>query len=247
MARLGELPFGRYYGGVDTTPLFVMLAGAYAERTGDLASSRGCGRRCWRPWAGSRARGFQRRRASSATPAAPRPGWRTRAGRTATIRSSTPTAATPHGPIALIEVQGYVYAALRAMAELAWRRGEPRRRRAGGAAPKALRDAVERLLDGGVGFYALALDGEGEPCRVRASNAGHLLFTGLPRPSARAGHEQLLSRGVRLGLGHSDACHGDAALQSHVLSQWLGLAARHRAVRGRAWHATASATACCSC
>ena len=31
MARLRELPFGRYYGGVDTTPLFVALAGAYAD------------------------------------------------------------------------------------------------------------------------------------------------------------------------------------------------------------------------
>jgi glycogen debranching enzyme len=37
MARLDEVPFGRYYGGVDTTPLFVMLAGAYEERTGDGA------------------------------------------------------------------------------------------------------------------------------------------------------------------------------------------------------------------
>src|SRR3569833_1924533 len=37
MAALGEIPFGRYYGCVDTTPLYVALAGAYAERTGDLA------------------------------------------------------------------------------------------------------------------------------------------------------------------------------------------------------------------
>jgi len=36
MALTQELPFGLYYGGVDTTPLFVMLAGAYADRTGDL-------------------------------------------------------------------------------------------------------------------------------------------------------------------------------------------------------------------
>ena len=34
MAPLGEVPFGRYYGSVDATPLFVMLAGAYYERTG---------------------------------------------------------------------------------------------------------------------------------------------------------------------------------------------------------------------
>ena len=37
MSAMRELPFGRYYGGVDTTPLFVMLAGAYARRTGEMA------------------------------------------------------------------------------------------------------------------------------------------------------------------------------------------------------------------
>ena len=37
MAALGEIPFGRYYGSVDATPLFVVLADAYFERTGDLA------------------------------------------------------------------------------------------------------------------------------------------------------------------------------------------------------------------
>ncbi len=36
MARLRELPFGLYYGGVDTTPLFLVLAAAYARRTGDM-------------------------------------------------------------------------------------------------------------------------------------------------------------------------------------------------------------------
>ncbi len=40
MAELGEVPFRRYYGSVDSTPLFVMLAGAYLERTGDLATLR---------------------------------------------------------------------------------------------------------------------------------------------------------------------------------------------------------------
>ena len=44
MADLGEVPFRRYYGSVDSTPLFVMLAGAYLERTGDLETVGGCGR-----------------------------------------------------------------------------------------------------------------------------------------------------------------------------------------------------------
>src|SRR5262249_13639799 len=36
MSALGEGPFGRYYGSVDSTPLFVLLAARYYERTGDL-------------------------------------------------------------------------------------------------------------------------------------------------------------------------------------------------------------------
>ena len=35
MAATKEIPFGRYYGSVDSTPLFVMLAGQYYQRTGD--------------------------------------------------------------------------------------------------------------------------------------------------------------------------------------------------------------------
>ena len=38
MARLGEVPFACYYGSVDSTPLFVLLAGLYFERTGDLTT-----------------------------------------------------------------------------------------------------------------------------------------------------------------------------------------------------------------
>ena len=35
MAALGEVPFGQYYGSVDATPLFIILARAYYERTAD--------------------------------------------------------------------------------------------------------------------------------------------------------------------------------------------------------------------
>ena len=99
--------------------------------------------------------------ASSTTRAAPRPGSPTRAGRTARIRSSTPTAATPTGPIALVEVQGYVYAAFRA-------HGRARRpaRRAAEAAPlerqgraRCGRAVEERFWIEELGTYAIALDG----------------------------------------------------------------------------------------
>jgi glycogen debranching enzyme len=40
MADLREVPFRRYYGSVDSTPLFVMLAGEYLDRTDDVETCR---------------------------------------------------------------------------------------------------------------------------------------------------------------------------------------------------------------
>ena len=99
MAALGEVPFGRYYGSVDATPLFVLLAGAYFERTGDRAlldgsSGRTSSARCrWIDDYGDRdGDGFVEYCA-----AVSRTGWSSRAGRTRTTRSSMPTARWPRG------------------------------------------------------------------------------------------------------------------------------------------------------
>ena len=110
---LGEVPFGRYYGSVDSTPLFVMLAGAYFERTGDRATSREL-------WPARRARArLDRATTATATATASSSTRRrsderpraARAGRTRTTRSSTRDGTLAEAPIALCEVQGYVYAA----------------------------------------------------------------------------------------------------------------------------------------
>ena len=85
--------------------------------------------------------------------------------------------AIPQGPIALVEVQGYAYAALMAMATLAARRGDRQRSAQWHSRAQQLLAAVEaRFWMDDMGFYAIALDGEGQLCRVRASNAGHLLL-----------------------------------------------------------------------
>src|SRR5207244_2503566 len=81
------------------------------------------------------------------------------------------------GPIALCEIQGYVYAAKRAAAALAAALDHPVRAAALWEEANALRRRVEEsfwLED--LGTYALALDGEKQACRVRTSNPGHLLF-----------------------------------------------------------------------
>jgi glycogen debranching enzyme len=204
MARLRELPFGRYYGGVDTTPLFVMLAGAYADRTGDqalvdelwpalLAAMQ------WIEGDGDSDRdGFVDYARGEATGLANQ-GWKD--------SEDSVFDAAGHdvvGPVALVEVQGYVFAAFRAMAELTARRGEPVDACAAWQAKseRLRREVEERFWVEEMGSYALALDGQGRPCRVRASNPGHLLFTGLPAPERGARvAAQLLGTAFRTGWG----------------------------------------------
>ncbi len=95
MAALREVPFAQYYGSVDSTPLFVLLAGLYVERTGDEGTLTELwpaieAALCWIDGAGDPDRdGFvEYQRASEQ-------GLATRAGRTPTTRSSTPTAVSP--------------------------------------------------------------------------------------------------------------------------------------------------------
>ncbi|MET3580491.1 glycogen debranching enzyme [Mesorhizobium robiniae] len=201
MAALRELPFGRYYGGVDTTPLYIHLACAYADRTGDMAFVDSlwpslCAAAEWTEEA-SRPTGFvtYQRAAESGLS---NQGWKD------SIDSVFHAdGRIPKGPIALVEVQGYVFAAFRGLAALARRRGEGDRADHWDSRAEAMRAAVERhfWLDD-LGFYALAIDGAGEPCKVRTSNVGHLLYVGLPEPTrAQMVADQLLSASFHSGWG----------------------------------------------
>ncbi len=90
-----------------------------------------------------------------------------------------------------------------------------------------------------IGTYALALDGEKRPCRVRTSNAGQVLFTGIAPPErAEAVARDLMRPAFFSGWGIRTVATRGAPLQSDVLSQWIGLAARQRADRARASRAT---------
>ena len=77
--------------------------------------------------------------------------------------------------------------------------------------------------------YAIALDGAKQPCRVVSSNSGQVLLTGIASPGARGARGRAPCSACMLQrLGHSHARAIRAALQPHVLSQWLGVAARQR-------------------
>ena len=202
MAAVNELPFAQYYGGVDTTPLFIMLAGAYASRTGDLPFLAGIrpalqAAAGWIQANAARHGGFLSYARGEKSGLANQ-GWKD--SHDSVFHTD---ASTPDGPIALVEVQGYAWAAYNAMASLARQLGDTADARRWEDAAQALRTAVEtRFWLDDLQFYALALDGQGRPCRVRASNAGHLLYCGLPTPErGRAVARQLLTDAFDTGWG----------------------------------------------
>ncbi|WBB61506.1 aminotransferase [Streptomyces sp. WMMC500] len=194
LAAFRQVPYGRYYGSVDVTPLFLVLLQAYAETTADtglaarlepqaraavgwMLGDGGLGERGWLVYT-------------------PDPGglvnqnWKDSAGAICFADGSP-----AEGPVAVAEAQGYAYDALVRTARLA--------RGVWGDAPYAdrldavaaeLRDRFHRdfwLPD--EDFPALALDGRGRRVDALASDAGHLLWSGIldgPR-GARTGRRLL--------------------------------------------------------
>lgn len=180
MVAMNEIPFKRYYGSVDSTPLFIMLAGAYYTRTADESFVKEI-------WPNIKAAlnwidtygdingdGFieyQHKSVNGLT----NQGWKDshdsimyEDGRLA------------ESPIAPCEVQGYVYDAKIQAAKLARRVNEIE------LADKLEQEAAvlkkrfnEVFWDEELSCYVLALDGKGKPCRVVSSNAGHTLFTSI--------------------------------------------------------------------
>jgi glycogen debranching enzyme len=180
MAALGEVPFRRYYGSVDATPLFVMLAGAYLQRTADRAMAETLWPHVeqalrWMDGDGDPdGDGFVEYQRMS-DKGLVQQGWKDSTD-SVFHRDGSPA----EGPIALCEVQGYVYAARRAAAYLATELEKPGVAEEQRARAERLREAFERQFwSEELGTYVLALDGRKRPCEVRTSNAGHALFTGI--------------------------------------------------------------------
>lgn len=180
MAALNEIPFGRYYGSIDATPLFIMLAGAYYERTGDQAFIAQIWPNIeralqWIDDAGDFDHDGFVEYSSRSTGGLVHHGWKD--SQDAVFHADGSPA---EGPIALCEVQGYVFAAKRRAARLAMTLGYPEKARRLLKEADTLRTQFEqRFWCNNLSSYALALDGLKQPCRVRTSNAGHCLWTGI--------------------------------------------------------------------
>jgi glycogen debranching enzyme len=182
MAALREVPFAQYYGSVDATPLFVLLAGLYVERTGDeetlaeLWPAIEAALR-WIDGAGDPDKdGFVEYQRASEQGLANQ-GWKD--SYDAIFHADGRLA---EGYIALAEVQGYVFAGKRLAARCALRLEKRKLAQQLEAEAELLAERFEEAFwCDDLGTYALALDGDKEPCRVRSSNAGHLLFSGMVR------------------------------------------------------------------
>jgi glycogen debranching enzyme len=184
MAALGEVPFGRYYGSVDATPLFLMLAGAYYERTADRAfletlwPSLELALQWMDSYGDKNGDGLVEYSRQSAKGLIHQ-GWKD--SHDAIFHADGTLA---EGPISLCEVQGYVYAAKRSGSALAAALGQPAKAEELARQAQALQERFEQAFwCEDLATYALALDGKKQPCRVRSSNVGHCLMTGIASPS----------------------------------------------------------------
>lgn len=212
MAKLNEVPFGRYYGSVDSTPLFLMLAGAYAQRTGDWEFVRAIwpnieAALAWIDGPGDRDGDGFVEYARATEKGLANQGWKDSYD---SIFHADGSLAC--GPIALAEVQAYVYEAKRGIARCARALVMPP------LAAKLDREADELRgrFEGAfwcedIGTYAIALDGDKRACAVRTSNAGHVLWCGLASPERAARvAASLTGRDFMSGWGIRTVAQGEA-------------------------------------
>jgi len=212
MALLGEVPFRHYYGSIDSTPLFVMLAGAYFERTRDLETVRDLKPHIdaalrWIDEYGDRdGDGFVEysRRTDEGLI---NQGWKD--SQDSIFHAD---GALARGAIALAEVQAYVYGAWTAASAILKALGEPERAQQLARRAEAFRQQFDdAFFDDGLGSYVLALDGDKQACRVRSSNAGHALFTGIAlEKRAAAVAQTLMSSRSFSGWGVRTIATGEA-------------------------------------
>ncbi|ULR50502.1 glycogen debranching N-terminal domain-containing protein [Streptomyces deccanensis] len=223
LAHFGQVPYGRYYGSVDATPLFLVLLGTYVEQTGDVTLARRLEphARAAIGWmldhGGLTSRGYLVYRADQGGLA--NQNWKDSPGAICSADGGRPVA----GPVMAAGAQGYAYDALRRTAVLARTVWEDEVYAALlEQAAGDLRDRFQRdFWMPGHGFPALALDAEGGQVDALASDAGHLLWSGLlDKEYGKAVGRRLLEPDFFSGWGVRTLAAGQPAY--HPLSYHRG-------------------------
>lgn len=203
MANTGEIPFGRYYGSVDSTPLYLVLAAQYILRTGDLAFLD----RLWpiverafqwiENYGTDPVTGFVVYRGDS-DGGLVQQGWKD--SEDSVFHGDGRMA--PH-PIALAEVQSYLHWAYTMFGTLSALVGRSKHGRTClTEAARLKKSFLSAFWVPSLRIFALAIDGKGFPCAVRTSNAGHVLLSGMISPKmANALGRSLLEDDLWSGWG----------------------------------------------
>lgn len=180
LARMNKIPHTPYYGTIDATPLFIILMSRYTEWTGDLSLFKELRSHVdraleWIDRYGDAAGDGYVSYVGQTNKGLSNQGWKD--SYDAIVMADGRFA---HPPIALVEVQGYVYMAKKSIADLYERIGED------DLASRLRKEAADLRTRFNRDFWleeegclALALEAEGRPCRVMSSNAGQALWTGI--------------------------------------------------------------------
>jgi glycogen debranching enzyme len=221
----GELPFRPYYGSVDATPLFLLLVAQYYAWTADIRLLRELRPSIlaaidWLDRYGDMDGDGYVEYLSRSSDGLMNQGWKDSAD---AVMHADGTLARP--PIALAEVQGYVYAAKRRLRPALEALGlHDLARRLAREARQLRRRFQEDFWLEDERFYALALDGEKRACASVASNAGHALWAGIAtRERAALVVERMLANDLFSGWGIRTLSRASTAykpLGYHVGSVW---------------------------
>ncbi len=212
MARTKEVPFRRYYGTVDATPLFIVLAGEYLKRTGDIDFIS-------KLWENLKAAmqwmvtygdidgdGFIEYHRHSSKGLINQ-GWKDSFDSVFHADGSL-----AKGPVAVVEVQGYAYLAYHHMMHMAKLLGDKQILNEALKRSRHLKKNFHRAFwSKRIGMYGIALDGEKRLCEVRTSNAGQVLLSGIVSDRyARAVARRLMERDFFSGWGIRTVAKGEA-------------------------------------
>jgi glycogen debranching enzyme len=211
MTNTGELPFSQYYGSADATPLFIVLCGKYLQRSADISFARKMWPHVERALAwidrfGDRDGDGFVEYARNTPQGIENQAWKDSFD---SVFHQNGTLAQP--PIAVCEVQAYVFAAKKEAAFIAGQLGFDDLARDLSRQADNLQQQFEQVFwDPALPGYVLALDHNKEPCRVRASNMGHCLFAGIASPQhARIVADLLMEERFFSGWGVRTLAHGE--------------------------------------
>jgi glycogen debranching enzyme len=215
LTALGLKPHSPYYGSCDATPLWLVLLSEYWRFTHDdrcveELKENALAALAWiDEYGDADGDGFVEYKTRS-TQGLDNQGWKD-SGDGITFADGR----IAEAPIALAEIQGYVFDAKRRLAELAervWRDDELAARLRREAAELAERFERDFWIDARGGYYALGLDKDKALIDSKTSNMGHLLWSGIVSPErASIVVEQLLGEDMFSGWGVRTLSHEDVA------------------------------------